>query len=428
MQIKIEKLVYGGDGLGRLPEDEHGPGKTVFVPFVLEGETAEITITEQKRSFDRGRVREIVQPSAHRVEAKCPYFQRCGGCHYQYADYAHQLEIKAAILRETLRRTAKIELECELQIHSAAPWHYRNRTRFKIHNAPQFAIGYYKFASHELLPVEQCPISSPLINRALSALWPAGREGKLAGIEEIEIFANAEDAELLLEVYVSREVARSAARKLAEDVASLMPEIAGVSIFRAGSPEASEFLASQGEPALTYRTGRVSYRVSAGAFFQANRFLTDELTNIVAPEALAGSIALDLYAGVGLFSSMLAGTFPQVIAVEPSHTSTGDLSYNSPQNVEVVRATTEQYLKNAVGKVRPDLVVVDPPRGGLGEGVVTALNEMSAPRITYVSCDPATLARDLAGFTKAGYRIKQSHLLDMFPQTFHIESVFQLVR
>ena len=433
LPIKIEKLVYGGDGLGRLPADEHGSGKTVFTPFVLEGETVEIALTEQKRSFARGQIKEIVEASVHRVEAPCPYFQRCGGCHYQHADYPHQLEIKAEILRETLRRTAKIELPCELQTHSASPWKYRNRTRFKLRHAPEFAIGYYRFASHELQPVEQCPISSDLINRALTALWQAGREGKLAGIDEIELFADAEDARLLAELHVAACTQRSDARRLVERVQLLMREIAGVTAFPAGIGESQKPVAAMGAEYLSYTTKRAAYRVSAGAFFQVNRFLLDELMSIVVPPGLSGSTALDLYAGVGLFSKLLAESFPQVRSVETSQTSTGNLSDNCPQNVEVVQATTEAYLNNAEGKsgldkTKADLVIVDPPRAGLGERVVAGLVKLNAPRVTYVSCDPATLARDLAGLTKAGYRIAEAHWLDMFPQTFHIESVFHLIR
>lgn len=435
MQIKIQKLVYGGDGLGRLPADENGPGKTVFAPFVLEDETVEIALTEQKRSFARGQVKEIVEASAHRVEPQCPYFQRCGGCHYQHADYAHQLEIKAEILRETLRRTAKIELPCELQTHSASPWKYRNRTRFKLRHAAEFAIGYYKFASHELQPVEQCPISSDLINRALTALWQSGREGNLAGIDEIEIFANAEDTQMLAELYIAAGAHRSEARRLVESVQALMPEIVGVAAFFGGAAEAQKPIAAIGSEFLTYATKRGAYRVNAGAFFQVNRFLLDELTSIVVPPGLSGTHALDLYAGVGLFSKLLAESFPQVSSVESSHTSTADLAHNCPQSVEVVQATTEAYLNNAKAAAmakkktsRPDLVIVDPPRAGLGEHVVAGLVKLNAPRLTYVSCDPATLARDLAGLTKAGYRIAEAHWLDMFPQTFHIESVFHLLR
>jgi 23S rRNA (uracil1939-C5)-methyltransferase len=166
--------------------------------------------------------------------------------------------------------------------------------------------------------------------------------------------------------------------------------------------------------------------VSAGAFFQVNRFLIDELIAIVTNGA-AGKLALDLYAGVGLFAAVLARSLAQVIAVESSQTSLADLRHNAPPEVKAVLATTEQYLGQASG-LRPDLIVVDPPRGGLGEGVVRSLSKLEAPKITYVSCDPSTLARDLRLMTSLGYRITNAHLIDLFPQTFHIESVFLLAR
>jgi 23S rRNA (uracil1939-C5)-methyltransferase len=158
-----------------------------------------------------------------------------------------------------------------------------------------------------------------------------------------------------------------------------------------------------------------------------NRYLTDELIDIVT-SGRSGSTALDLYAGVGLFSSVLNREFERVIAVEGSPTSHADLLYNSPPNVKAVCSTTEKYLKNVAGKLRPDLVVVDPPRSGLGESTADDLIALGAPQITYVSCDPATLARDLSGLLKAGYRVQEAHMVDLFPQTYHLESVFHLVR
>jgi 23S rRNA (uracil1939-C5)-methyltransferase len=187
-----------------------------------------------------------------------------------------------------------------------------------------------------------------------------------------------------------------------------------------------QILASAGSAQIEYEAGAASYRVSAGAFFQANRFLVDELVRTVTRGA-AGRLALDLYAGVGLFATVLARSFAQVIAVEASQTSHRDLRHNAPQEVKAVLATTEQYLGQASG-VHPDLVVVDPPRGGLGENVIRGLAKLEAPRFTYVSCDPSTFARDLRQLNGVGYRIEEAHLFDLFPQTFHIESVFHLAR
>jgi len=434
MHLKVEKLVYGGDGLARLPPDEHGPGKSVFLPFVLEDEEIEASLIEQKPSFARGRIEQVLKPSPNRTEPVCPYFQHCGGCHYQHANYAQQLEIKTAILRETLKRTAKVELPADIQVHPSPEWKYRNRSRLKIQTAP-FALGYYKFRSHERLPIEQCPISSPLINRAITAIWSWGRSGPTPKeLREIEIFANHDDRALMIEAYCEPRTSRAQAQLIAENLATVVPEGVGVSVFEAMPPNRAheqqagepKRLASYGATEFTYQTKLSSYRVSAGAFFQVNQFLIDELTAIVT-DNVSGRLALDLYAGVGLFSAVLARSFAQVIAVESSQTSHSDLRHNSPPEVKAVRATTEKYLEQASG-VHPDLVVADPPRGGLSENVVRSLAKLGAPRITYVSCDPSTLARDLRGLLGLDYRIEGVHLIDLFPQTYHIESVFHLVR
>ncbi|HEV8046880.1 MAG TPA: 23S rRNA (uracil(1939)-C(5))-methyltransferase RlmD [Terriglobales bacterium] len=432
MQLSVEKLVYGGDGLARLPSDERGPGKAVFLPFVLEGETIEASIVEQKRGFARGRVEKILQPSPQRVEPACPYFGRCGGCHYQHSSYEHQVEIKADILKETLRRTAKLELETEIKIHPSPPWNYRNRARLQVRTVPDFALGYYNFNSHEVLPVEQCPISSPLINRAISAFWRMGRERKMPdGIREIEFFVNAEDTELLIEVSCDPGTASTPIREWADAARSAMPEIVGIVADKtdaaAGKRAEPKRIATSGSGEINYRVEGVSYRVSAGSFFQINRYLINELVSIVRRQG-GGDIALDLYAGVGLFSTFLSRSFAQVIAVEPSQTSHLDLLHNSPSNVKAVRAATADFLLSATGKLRPDLVVVDPPRNGLGETVVQSLVGLGAHRMTYISCDPATASRDLVGLLSAGYRIEQVHLVDLFPQTFHLESVFHLAQ
>jgi 23S rRNA (uracil1939-C5)-methyltransferase len=429
MQLKIEKLIYGGDGLARLPADDRGPGKTVFVPFVLEGEQVEAELTEQKPGFARARLERVREPSQHRVEARCPYFQRCGGCQYQNIDYQHQLEIKASILRETLKRTAKIDLPCELQIHPSPQWNYRNRTRLKIQTQPEFALGYYKFRSHELLPVEECPISSPLINRAIAGVWEVGRSSQtFSALSEIELFVDHADAALRIEAYCQPGTSKADAQQIADTLADTLPEVKGVVAFEQllkQTPDPKR-LALRGEPAILYQTKLCSYHVSAGSFFQVNRFLVDELVSLVT-SGETGDLAVDLYAGVGLFSAVLARSFAQVIAVEASQTSYSDLRQNVPQEVKAVRATTEQYLAQVSG-IKPDLVVVDPPRSGVGEGAVRNLAKLDAPRITYVSCDPSTLARDLRTLLTSGYQIGGAHMIDLFPQTYHLESVFHLAK
>ena len=438
MLLTIDKLIYGGNGLARLPADERGSGKAVFLPLVLEGERVEAEITEQKPGFARARAEKIVEASPHRVAPACPYFGQCGGCHYQHADYKHQLQIKSAILRETLRRVAKIELDQDIRVHASPPWNYRNRTRLRMRTRP-FVLGYNRMRWSDLLAVEQCPISSRLINRAIAALWELGRAGKAsADVSEIEFFANADDTKLLVELTVQEKGWRSGRKSdLLQFVSALraaVPEIVGVAVFH---PEAqgaleredipSELQAAFGADCLVYSTSTANYQISTGSFFQTNRFLVDKLVEL-ATEGRSGDYALDLYAGAGLFSLMLSQSFREVGAVEAAPFSFHDLKQNCPSNVAGYRVWVKEFLTNLPNSIKVDLVVVDPPRAGLGEKVASLLPATRTPRITYVSCDPATLARDLAVLVRSGYRIDEVHLVDLFPQTFHIESVLQLVR
>ncbi len=386
MLLSIEKLIYGGDGLARTPSGADGRSMAVFVPFVLPGERVDVEVRQEKPGFARGSVAQLIEASPDRIDARCPYFRQCGGCHYQHIAYERQTEFKAGILRETLQRIAKIELKTEIRLHASPPWNYRNRTRLQVQTVPEFALGYFRFGSHEFLPVRECPISSPLLNRVIA---------RLAECE--------------------------------------LPEISGVTFFPSrrrfvdDAPMDPKALAQSGVKAIRYRTTNHEYRVTAGAFFQVNRYLIDELVSVVTGNA-RGDLALDLYAGAGLFSVPLATSFHHIFGVEASLTSHADFVQNVPANVKAVGARTEDYLRSRPVRKRPDLVVLDPPRTGAGKVVIRSLVEIGAPRVRYVSCDPATLARDIAPFLAAGYHIEEAHLFDLFPETFHIESVMLLAR
>ena len=459
--LSIEKLIYGGDGLARTPVTTDGRSMAVFVPFVLPGERVEAAIRQEKPGFARAvlsqpiesqsTVSQLIEASPDRVDPRCPYFQRCGGCHYQHIPYPRQLEFKAEILRETLARIAKIELKSDIRLHPSPPWNYRNRTRLQVRTAPEFALGYFKFRSHEFLAVRECPISSPLLNRIIARLLELGGLNCPPAVEEIELFADAEDERLLAWAFCMREAERNDLLRWAELLQSELPEIAGVTFFASKrisqatsqrrqedeQPIEPKSIAQSGAQAIRYRTKQREYQVSAGAFFQVNRYLIDELVSVVTANA-TGDLALDLYAGVGLFSSVLAQNFHHIFGVEASQTAHGDFAHNVPANVKAIGARTEHYLRkdylrsdyfrNSPGRKRPDLVVLDPPRAGAGKQVIASLVELGAPQIRYVSCDPATLARDLAPLLAAGYHIEEAHLFDLFPETFHIESVMLLAR
>jgi 23S rRNA (uracil1939-C5)-methyltransferase len=439
LEFAIEKWIYGGDGLARMAPDESGRGKTVFLPFVLPGETVEAEITEERPGFARAKPVDIKKASAARVEPLCPYFRRCGGCHYQHADYAQQLEWKRDILLETLQRTAKIKLERKIQLHSAQPYGYRNRTRLKVQSEPQFAIGYHRLGTNELLPVEECPISSPLIQQAIAAMWRIGQAQKAEGLLEVQFFADHLDSELLVEFYPDGDTAPQSLQAFADALRTELPAIVGIVVFPSTASAEDEDRAplaiskragsgvAFGDSTLQYVTSVGAFRVSAGSFFQTNRFLIDELVRTAIGRA-QGTTALDLYAGTGLFSVPLATKFNRVIAIEASPFSFGDLHFNAPRNVRAVQAATEKYLETLGRKPVLDFVLLDPPRSGMGEHTAQMLGRTQVPHITYVSCDPATLARDLRVLSTAGYRIESAHLVDLFPQTFHMETVVQLVR
>lgn len=428
-KLAIEKLVYGGDGLARVREQD-GRAKIVFVPFVLPGETVEAAVVEQKKGFFRGGLERLLAASEARIEPPCPYFLRCGGCHYQHANYETQLKLKGDILRETLERTARMSFQNEIRLHASPALEYRNRTRLHVETTPDFRIGYFRYGSHDLLAINECPISSPLINRAIATLWELGTEVP-SGLNEVEFFANDRDDQLLLELYISPQADWERLKRLCQNIAERLPQLAGASSFIQSRGE--RYLAPQqpallcGLSAMKYQTRVSTYTVSAGSFFQTNRFLTDTLVEIVTA-GRKGTLVLDLYAGVGLFSVALANRFEQVIAVESATASGRDLEANAVPDMKISRQTTENFLAKSQRTMGPDLVVVDPPRSGLGDRVTGLLGKISARELVYVSCDPATLARDLKALIGYGWQLKELNLIDLFPQTFHIESVSVLAR
>jgi len=251
-------------------------------------------------------------------------------------------------------------------------------------------------------------------------------------VRELEMFVNADDSAMLLEVLIDVEgepIEQTALEALTSAIRKLVPQVQGVCGFAIGIDifPWSKLVWCSGARSLQYRVGERSYRVQAGSFFQVNRFLAPKLIELVTAGE-SGETALDLYAGTGLFSLPLAEKFARVWAVESTHSSYEDLLSNRRPNIEASSLTTEQFLRKRPNGKKPDLVVVDPPRSGLGAKVTSSLLATGAERITYVSCDPATLARDLRVFVDAAYKIASIDLVDLFPQTYHLESVVKLRR
>lgn len=382
--VTIEKWVYGGDALARLD------GRVVLAPFVLPGETARLNVGEDIHAD----LMEVTAASPERVEPPCPLFTRCGGCQYQHAPYQFQLARKVDILREQLRRVGKIDYTGEIETISGPPLNYRNRAQFHIEDG---RIGYLAARSHTLIPVSgECPISSPRLNQALAemrARLPDPRFPRF--VHSLEIFTNEVDLQ--------------------------------VNVLEADRPVARPFYDWCGSTvAIDYATSFGTFRVSPRSFFQVNRFLVEPLVDAALHNA-TGETALDLYAGVGLFALPMARRFKNVAAVEAGSDAARDLEVNAaragvPLGIE--RARVEDFLPRC--NTRADFVLADPPRAGLGKQVVAQLVRLAPPRVTIVSCDPATLARDVAALTD--YRIERLILADLFPQTYHLETIAHLVR
>jgi 23S rRNA (uracil1939-C5)-methyltransferase len=433
MRLRIDKAIYGGAGLARADEGDFA-GRAVFVPLTLPGELVEARIAGDKRSFLAAEADAILEPSLLRTTPACPYFGVCGGCSYQHAVYAHQLEIKIGILKETLER-AQIATVPAINSVSGDPWRYRNRIRLHVHADP-FALGYRERRSHSDLPVAECPIAAPILVKAIVAVTELGPSLNLAELcQEIEFFTNNDEDSLLVSIATKQKLPHATARlrAVAEAWKQKLPQLAGAALFASQGKQPPRLIASWGKQSLAYKAAGTSYQVGIGSFFQVNRHLVDSLAELVVANQ-SGRLAWDLYAGVGLFARALAVSFERVIAVEASPGSVADLRRNLQGDAHrVLEATTLDFLRKqkpatAKSAKPPDLVVVDPPRAGLGSEIVSLLGAVSPAQIVYVSCDPATLARDLAALLQFGYDLRTISMVDMFPQTFHLESVSVLDR
>jgi 23S rRNA (uracil1939-C5)-methyltransferase len=392
-QFQIEKLIYGGEGLSRVE------GEVVFTPYVLPGEVVQTERLTTRQQVQRARLVNVLEASAERVDAPCPYFGRCGGCQYQHATYSAQLRIKRDILIETLRRVGKIEFDPEaVATESGPPYSYRNRAQFHVEHG---RVGYREMNSHKFVPIEQCPVSAPKLNEVIVALNRMTKDRRWPKfVAQIEVFTN--DDQVQWNVLESeRPVGKHFFDWLAEEVPGTV-----------GGP-------------LDYAVNDDTFRVSGNSFFQINRFLVPRLAQLALGD-LSGASAWDLYAGVGLFSLPLARTFQRVVAVESGRSAASDLKRNAANaelRVEIVPEQVEAFL--ATAESAPDLVLADPPRAGLGKAAVARLLELRPAKLVVVACDPATLARDLAGLS-AAYGIQKMTLVDLFPQTFHLETIAAL--
>jgi len=417
-ELVPEKLVYGGAALG------HAQGRTVLVPFALPGERLEVESVRTAKGVVHARPIRILEAASQRISPPCPYFARCGGCHYQHLPSERQTASKVEILRETLRRLGKIEWESDITVHAADPWSYRNQAQLKVAGMPdgQVELGFFEAESHRLFPVVECLILSPRLNEVLRGLRSAEWAGRMGEVGEIDLLADDQDERVMVTLRGGRNSKKNEA--LASDLLCRIKPVISVAV------EGDEGARVFGDPALEYAVGPFRYRVSAGSFFQSSRFLLPELVKAVTGD-MSGGLALDIFAGVGLFALSLARRFERVVAVEAHSASARDLEANAKAhgcgNVRVAHETANDFLRR-FAQTEADGVVLDPPRAGVGATALKPLVNCRPRRIHYVSCSPPTLARDLAYLTSRGYRLISVEIFDFFPQTYHIECLVKLTR
>lgn len=398
-EVTFSTLTYGGEAIGRLPD-----GRAVFVPFALPGEKALVRLTEQKRGFARGRLIEIVQSSPSRAEPRCKHFSRCGGCHYQHLSYADQLTAKQNILRDQLQRIGGIEnppvQEC---VPSPAEWRYRNHVQF--HPAPG-GLGYIDIDGQPFA-IEECHLPDP----AIDSLWRDLEFESESGVERVSIRSGAGDD---LTVVLESEKPETPAVEIE----------AGVSIVHLYKDHP---VVIAGQDHLVISILDQDFRVSAGSFFQVNSQMASGMVEFILSHLgdVSNSTVFDIYCGVGLFSRFIAPKCRQIIGLESSESACYDFAVNLDEfeNVDLYIGAAEEILQGIQKPAGESIVLVDPPRSGIERHALDAILSLHPNRILYISCDPSTLARDAARLIQGGYRLLSATPFDLFPQTYHIESI-----
>jgi 23S rRNA (uracil1939-C5)-methyltransferase len=378
--LAIDALAAGGEGVGR-----DATGRVVFVPFAAPGDRLRVRVVEEHERFARAEIEAVLEAGPDRVEPPCPVFGECGGCAWQHVAYPAQLAAKREILADALARIGGIEVDAIEMVASPQPYAYRGRARLLARGG---RIGFRCRRSHEPCPISRCPLLVPPLDAALAAL--ASRGDLADGEWELAIGSDG--------------AVRTTSLAAPEDAARITLAVLGERV-----------------------------EISPGAFAQANALLLEPLARHVVEAAGEGGEALELFAGAGFFTLALARRFARLTAVESDPRAVVDLARNlraaSLRHVRVVEAKSETVLADAAAqRVVPEVIVLDPPRGGVGPRAGRDLARIRARRVVHVSCDPATLARDLRELVQRGFVVTRITGFDLFPQTSHVEAVAVLDR
>jgi len=435
-EIKIEKMVNGGYGLGRLSN-----GKTVFVEGAYPGERVLIKLTKVKKDFSFAKVVTILEPSSKRTTPPCQHFGICGGCQWMDIDYKSQLVYKKDILEDTLKRVGKIEETVLPVIPSDKILAYRSKMEFSL--SKNRSLGLKMRHSHKIVEIKRCEISPDIFNDILKDLK------KLLDIFEVStydferkkgvlkhvVLRYAVSTNQTMVIFVTKTESFQGGKELAKKLKNIVPSI--TSIIHVMNSKDSVVLRGPyrtfwGEGIILERFDWEEFQIPPTVFFQNNYWITKKMLDHVYEELnLEGKeVVLDLYSGIGTFSIRIARGARKVIAVESNRVAIkagrANANINRVRNIRFIESDVGDFLNSAEEKI--DKVVLDPPREGAGINVIKRLLDLKPTRIIYISCEPSTLARDLRTLVEGGYRIEKIQPFDMFPHTFHIETVVTLSR
>ncbi|MBE0685259.1 MAG: class I SAM-dependent RNA methyltransferase, partial [Anaerolineaceae bacterium] len=399
ISVKIEKPVYGGEFLARLPD--HRP---VFVPFVLPDEIAMVQVTQDKKGYARASLINVVEPSKKRIYPPCKYFSQCGGCHYQHMDYDDQLKLKHQVVLEQFSRVPGFN-EQILKNIVASPnqLHYRNNVQFSINENGK--LGFQAFGSNQIVPIDECLLAGDQIIQS----WKMLDLEQFPGLKRIHIREGLqEEIMLILESDNFLEIP-----SLELDV-----PVSVVHLSEVGK------IVMAGEDHLIYQVKDQFFHVSAESFFQVNTTQAEKMIDLVCEYLpIKGKTFLELYCGVGLFTRFLADRYELIYAVEESTSACNDFAINMDEydHINLYMGSVKEIVPHL--EIQPESILLDPPRSGIDPSTLESILAFKAPKIVYVSCDVSTLSRDLRRLLEGGYQLVDITPFDMFPQTFHIECV-----
>ncbi|WP_227764980.1 23S rRNA (uracil(1939)-C(5))-methyltransferase RlmD [Zhaonella formicivorans] len=441
-QIEIAGLSHEGAGVGRLE------GLAVFIPGALPGELVEAKLTRLKSKFASAELLKVLKPSASRVEPACSHYAGCGGCQLQHLEYPEQLKQKTRRVRETLIRIGKLQ---DFKLHEtlgmSEPWYYRNKAQLHAGLVEgKLKLGYYSPGTHELVPLQECSLLPPVFVALISGLeklfnqWrlvPFNRKTGEGTLKHVILKRSRATGEVMV-ILVTAGTVLPDGEAMAQEILKGFPQI--VSVVQNINPGYKQVLGTDfrllvGAERIKESLGNLEFLISAASFFQVNPEQTEVLYNKALEYAeLSGTeTVLDLYCGTGTISLFLARKARMVYGIEEVEPAIEDARQNAEQNgitnVEFQAGTVETVLPRLAAKgIKPEVIVLDPPRQGCDRTVLEAASSLKPRRMVYVSCDPGTLARDLGILSNLDYQTTEVQPVDMFPQTYHVECVVSLKR